>query len=85
MRVSDLQFSDFMKTNSYAGHRVQTTTDANRIVNNQKSCDQFIAEFGDVEIQYDERYNVYRVGVFFGQREKYIAAKQIDCDRYGCE
>ena len=85
MRVSDLQLSDKMEKNSYAGHRVETLTDSYLVINNRKSLRQYTDEFGDVEIEYDAEFGVYRVPAFFDKRAKYSEAKQVYCDRYGCE
>lgn len=79
MKVSDLQFDDGRPW------RVETTTDALHILPNRKAVSQFINEYGDPEIEYDARYNVCRVPDFAAQIERYTAAKQIDCDRWGCE
>jgi hypothetical protein len=85
MRVSDLQFTDEMQENAWLGHRVETLTDAHRIINNRKSRNQFTDEFDDVKIEYDEQYKVYRVPAFAASIARYSKAKQIDCDRWGCE
>ena len=85
MRVSDLQFTDEMQENALLGHRVETLTDAYRVINNRKSRNQFTDEFDDVKIEYDEKYDVYRVPAFSERIARYSDAKRIDCDRWGCE
>ena len=85
MKVSDLQFTDEMENNAWFGHRVETLTDAHRIINNRRSRNDFTDEFDDVNIEYDEKYKVYRVPAFAERIARHNEAKQIDCDRSGCE
>ena len=67
------------------GIRVETTTDALRNLREYQQVDNYIADFGDVEVEYDETYKVYRVPAFAERIAKYSEAKQIDCNRWGCE
>ena len=85
MKVSDLQFTDEMEDNPWLSHSVETLTDAYRFINNRKSRNQFTDEFGDVKIEYDEKYKVYCVPAFAERIARYTAAKQIECDRWGSE
>ena len=85
MKVSDLQFTDEMQENAWLGHRVETLTDAYRFINNRKSRNQFTDEFGDVKIEYDEKYRVYRVPAFKAERDRYCAAKAESCRLWGSE
>ena len=85
MKISDLQFSDKMENDAWLGHCIETLTDAHRVINNRKSRNQFIDVFGDVKIEYDEKYKVYRVPAFAKMIARYTAAKQIECDRWGSE
>jgi hypothetical protein len=65
------------------GIKVHTTTDANRVLHEQDSFDNYIEQFGDVEVVYDEKYRVYRVPAFKEQRDRYCAAKAESCRRWG--
>jgi len=65
------------------GLRVQTTTDENRIVHSQWDFDRYVEQFGDIEVEYDEKYNVYTVAAFKEDRDSYIAAKAESCRRWG--
>lgn len=85
MRLSDLQFTEEMENNCWRGHRVETPTSSRRVINNRRTRNQFADEFGDVEIEFDSEFGVYRVPAFADQSEKYSKAMQIECDKYGCE
>jgi hypothetical protein len=85
MKLSEVSITQMLK-----GIRVETTTDALRNLReiaawSRQQERNYIAEFGDVEVEYDEEYKVYRVPAFAERIAKYIEAKQIDCKRWGCE
>jgi len=71
--------------------RVATRTDAYRVFVGNRHNDQawhrdnYIAEYGDVEVEYDSEYNVWRVPAFAEERAAYSASKAIDCANWGCE
>ena len=65
--------------------RVETATDAYQILSDGWSLTNYISKYGDVEVEYDEQYSVYRVPAFAERIARYSEAKQIDCDRWGCE
>tara|TARA_Y100001951_G_C11085849_1_gene153951 strand:+ start:150 stop:419 length:270 start_codon:yes stop_codon:yes gene_type:complete len=65
--------------------QVETATDAYQILSDDWSLSNYIDKHGDVEVEYDGQYSVYRVPAFAERIERYKAAKQIDCDRWGCE
>ena len=60
-------------------------TDAHRIIRSQDELQQFISDHGDVNVQYDRQYNVYRVPAFAAGRQQYMAWKAAECRRWGCE
>ena len=62
---------------------VETTTDAQRLIYNEYHREQYIAEFGDVEVEYDEYYKRYRVAAHKVERDSFIAAKANYCTKYG--
>ena len=69
------------------GIRVETTTDANRVLHSQESFDSYAKQFGDPEVEYDEKYRVYTVAAFKEDRDSYIKSKAAYLSRssYGCE
>jgi hypothetical protein len=69
------------------GLRVQTTTDENRIIHSQWDFDSYTEQFGDVEVEYDEKFNTYRVPAFKVERDSYIKGKAavLASSSYGCE
>tara|TARA_R110002020_G_scaffold103752_13_gene243163 strand:- start:461 stop:760 length:300 start_codon:yes stop_codon:yes gene_type:complete len=85
MKLSEVNIT---ATNGNEGIRVETTTDAYRVM---WICDRFgdahrenyIEQFGDVEVEYDDEWNVYRVPAFKEQIDKYSEAKQRHCERWG--
>jgi hypothetical protein len=85
MRVSELEFTTEMRENVWRGHSVQTTSDANRMIGNEQHAQNFIEEFGDVEIAFNEKYKHWKVPAFAEQRKRYCDAKQAHCDVYGSE
>jgi hypothetical protein len=69
---------------------IQTRTDARRCLTTQWALDQWIAEYGDCDVVYTTnaqypQYGHYAVPSLKDAIDEYSAAKQIDCDRYGCE
>ncbi|MHA2022067.1 MAG: hypothetical protein ACTSWQ_00215 [Candidatus Thorarchaeota archaeon] len=85
MKISDLQFTAEMRENIWRGHSIQTTTDAHRLLGNERTAEQYIEQFGDQEIEYDEKCKYWRVPKFAESRKRYIEQKQVDCERWGCE
>jgi len=69
------------------GIKVHTTTDANRVLHSQVDFDRYVEQFGDVEVEYDEKYRVYTVAAFKEDRDSYIKGKAAYLSRssYGCE
>ena len=78
IRVSEINITDETKRIA-----VETTTDAQRLVYNEYQREQYIAEFGDNEVEYDSYYKVYRVPALQTQRISYINAKANYCARWG--
>jgi hypothetical protein len=64
---------------------VETTTDATQRLSDGWSLTSYIKQYGDVEVEYDALYKVYRVPAFKKQRDSYIAAKAEHCRRWGSE
>ena len=62
---------------------VETTTDATRRLSDGWSLTNYIKQYGDVEVEYDAKYKVYRVPAFKAERDSYIAAKAEHCRRWG--
>jgi len=77
MRVSEITIDGSV--------RIQTRTDALRVLHGEVSRENYIAEFGDVTVVWDTEFQRYNVVVFNVDREKYEAAKAKDCAKYGCE
>ena len=46
---------------------------------------QFIADHGDVLVQWDYQSKVWRVPAFKYERKRYATVKAADCSRWGCE
>ena len=69
------------------GMRVETMTDAHRVVHSQDDFDSYVKQFGDVEVVYDEQFNVYHVPAFKVERDSYIKGKAatLASSSYGCE
>ncbi len=75
-------------TNGNEGIRVQTTTDAYRVMWIDKRFgdvhrERYIEQFGDVDVEYDAEYKCYRVPAFKVERDSYIASKAEHCRRWG--
>jgi len=84
MKISDLEFTTEMSENVWRGHRVEMPkTDAQRYVSSDKAAANFIAEFGDVEIVFNEKYGYYAVPAFKAERAEYSKLKQAYCDQFG--
>jgi hypothetical protein len=60
-------------------------SDSYRVLNSEQSRQNYIQENGDVEVEYDTKYNVYRVPAFAQNRAEYSKVKQQWCNQYGCE
>ncbi len=85
MKLSEVNIT---ATNSNDGIRVETTTDAYRVIwiderFGNAHLDSYIKQFGDVDVEYDAEDNVYRVAAFKEQRDSYCAAKAESCRRWG--
>ena len=83
LHVSDLPLE--RASNSWSGYRLETKTDAYRIVWDKKSMRSYIAEFGDCVLRYDNVYDVYRVTEFALIRAEYNNKTAEYFARYGCE
>ena len=85
MKLSEVKIT---ATNGNEGIRVQTTTDAYRVMWIDERFgdvhrERYIEQFGDVEVEYDEKYKHYRVPAFKAERDSYCQAKAEHCRRYG--
>ena len=85
MKLSEVNITQMLK-----GIRVETTTDALRNLReiaawSTQQTRNYIADFGDVEVEYDEKYKVYRVPAFKAERDRYCAAKAESCRLWGSE
>jgi hypothetical protein len=65
--------------------RVETKTDAYRLIGSLPALQRYIAEFGDVVVEFDKRWNVYRVPEFKEQIERYTEMKSRECAKWGSE
>jgi hypothetical protein len=45
----------------------------------------YLETFGDVEVEWDSEWKVYRVQAFRAEIEKYTALKAADCKIWGSE
>ena len=72
-----------MKENVWAGHNVQTTTDASRVIANERIAQGYIKEFGDVEIEFNAKYKQWVVPAFKAERDEYSKLKQAYCNQFG--
>ena len=77
-RVSDINITDETKRIA-----VETPTDATRLVYNEYQRAAYIAEFGDVEVEYDTYYKKYTVSAHKVERDAYIALKAAHCTKWG--
>ena len=65
--------------------RVESDTDAYHILSSQFQLDQYVQQFGNVEVVWDDEWTVYRVPSLDAKRNQYCEAKTRDCARWGCE
>ena len=87
MKLSEIKIT---ATNGNEGIRVETTTDALRVIWNDERfgnvhLERYIEQFGDVEVEYDEQDNVYRVPAFAEKIKSYCETKSYYCARWGSE
>ena len=85
MKLSEIKITAI---NSNDGIRVETTTDALRVIwiderFGNAHLDSYIEQFGDVDVEYDAERRVYCVPAFKAERDSYIAAKAEHCRRWG--
>jgi len=64
---------------------VETKTDAYRTLSDGWSLTQYISQYGDVEVEYDEKFKVYRVPAFAKEIASFKTLKAAHCARWGCE
>ena len=84
MKVSDLEFTTEMRENVWRGHSVEKPKeDAHRMIGNERHAQNFIDEFGDVEIVFDAKYKQFVVPAFKAERDEYSKLKQAYCDQFG--
>ena len=67
------------------GVKVETKTDAYQVIWNEWSLQCYLDKFGDVAVEWDSEYKVYRVPAFADRIASYTAEKAKDCARWGCE
>jgi len=65
--------------------RVESDTDAYHILSNQFQLDQYVQQFGNVEVVWDDDWTVYRVPSLDAKRSEYETKKARDCARWGSE
>jgi len=65
------------------GVRIETTTDAYYTIESQLELNEYVAQYGDVEVEYDSDCQVYRVPAFKVTRDAYINVKVLMYARYG--
>ena len=65
--------------------RVETTTDAYRVLSDGWSLTNYIKQHGDVEVEYDKEYDVWRVPALAEKIARYSKAKAEHCARWGSE
>lgn len=78
MKVSEIQ----------AGLKVQIekkNSDTFRVLYNETQKEIYVSEFGNVDVVYDEKYNVYRVPAFAIGIAEYNKVVNHHCKQYGCE
>ena len=85
MKLSEINIT---ATNGNEGIRVETTTDALRVMWIDERFgdvhrERYIEQFGDVEVEYDEYYKTYRVPAFKAERDRYCDTKAEYCRRWG--
>ena len=67
------------------GIQIETKSDAYQVVWNEYSLQRYLDQYGDVEVEWDSKYKVYRVPAFRADIERFTAAKAAHCDIWGCE
>ena len=89
MKLSEVNIT---ATTSNKGIRVETTTDALRVIwidprFGNAHLDNYIEQFGDVEVEYDAESKVYLVPAFKVRRDSYIKGKAAPLagSSYGCD
>ncbi len=65
--------------------RIETTTDAYRILETEADREAFIIIHGNVNTEYDSAFDVHRVPAFARDNARFVAAKRRACERHGCE
>tara|TARA_R100001132_G_C3257319_1_gene82522 strand:- start:143 stop:403 length:261 start_codon:yes stop_codon:yes gene_type:complete len=84
MKISNLEFTTEMRENVWRGHSVEKPKeDAHRMIGNERHAQNFIDEFGDVEIVFNEKYKHWEVPAFAEGRAEYGKLKQAYCDQFG--
>ena len=64
---------------------VETKTDSCAVFCNEFTKQCFIQDFGDLEVKFDAKTNVYKVPLFTEIRAEYSKIKAEDCEVWGCE
>ena len=77
-QVSDININDTTRLSA-----VENKDDSSRILYNEVQREQYITEFGNVEVEYDDYYKVYRVAAHKAQRAEARALKLKYCMKYG--
>ena len=78
MKVADIQVSPKVQIE-------KRNSDTFRVLYNETQKEMYIAEFGNVDVAYDAKYNVYRVPSFAESIAEYNRVVSLHCDAYGCE
>lgn len=63
--------------------RIETKSDAHQMLTTEKSKERYMAEYGDVVVEYDSEYKVWRVPSFAKEIAAYCKMKAAHCARYG--
>ena len=63
--------------------RVETTTDAYQVLSDGWSLTNYIKQYGDVEVEYNKKYDVYCVPAFAEKIKAYSDNKAKYCARWG--
>ena len=77
MKITDLNLNE--------KNTVETDTDAHHVISNEYQRDSYIDQYGNVEIEYDEEYKIYRALCpdMKEQRNRYLEAKLSYIRKYG--
>jgi len=59
--------------------------DAFRVLYNEIQKEMYIEEFGNVDVVYDAKFNVYRVPSFAESIARHNYFVNLHCAEYGCE